>query len=45
MEDASTIALGLGVPSSRFEPDKVAELRKSVEAISMLVGAAQSIAE
>ncbi|WP_421992467.1 hypothetical protein [Qipengyuania sp.] len=43
MEDASIIAIGLGAPSSTFDPDKIAELRKSVSALSALMDAAKSI--
>ena len=44
-EDATIVALELGAPSSRFDPDKIEELRKSVTAVSSLMDAAQSIAE
>lgn len=43
MEDASIIAIELGAPSSTFDPDRIAELGKSVSAISVLMDAAQSI--
>ncbi len=45
LEDVTIVALELGAPSSRFDPDKVEQLSKSVEAISKLADAAQSIAE
>lgn len=43
MEDASIIAIELGGPGSTFDSDKIAELEKSVSAISALMDAAKSI--
>lgn len=43
MEDASSIALELGGPKSVFDSAKVDELRKSVDAISALMDAAEAL--
>ena len=43
MEDASIIAIELGARGSTFDPGKVAELGRSVSALSALMEAAQSI--
>jgi len=45
MEDASIIAIELGAPSSTFDRDKASKLSRTVEKITALADAVQSIAE
>jgi hypothetical protein len=40
IEDATIMAIELGAPGSIFDPDRIAELGKSVSAISALMDAA-----
>ena len=45
MEDASSLALVLGGPRSRFDLQTANELRRSVDAIVALMAAADSLGE
>ncbi len=45
LEDAASVALRLGAPSSAFDPDDACELVRYVETASQLIASANSLHE